>query len=450
MFRRPWLVICAVLGACVMLLAAAALWTLTQALQPQPLAAPGTPIAISDLNAARRLINRDVLRKAFHGEPLTLSLTGAQARALAQDMSARVLHAPATLTLSARHADITLSLPVRQTPLRALHPLGNWLNVHARIRAAPSGPPVLTAVQVGELSVPPALALWVGQRIARAQGLHELTALALAAIETVQLSPTRVSATLRWRPELRAQASALLVPPDMLEALSRYHHQLAHLLNHPPAPESRHDQPRWDRPLHQLLPALMATAQQRSLAHAFTASAPRLEDDAARENRAVLLVLGLYVNRVSLATLVPAARNWPALPARPLTLQGREDLAQHYLTSAALATDLGGRLSDLIGMYKELLDAAPQGQGSGFSFNDLAADKAGVRLGRIAVHDPLELQSRLSQAQSDTDLLPDVRDLPEFLTAAQLQQRYGGIDTPAYRALMDNIDHRIAQTPALR
>ena len=101
-------------------------------------------------------------------------------------------------------------------------------------------------------------------------------------------------------------------------------------------------------------------------------------------------------------------------------------------------------------MYKELLNAAPQGQGSGFSFNDLAADKAGVRLGRIAVHDPLELQSRLSQAQSDTDLLPDVRDLPEFLTAAQLQQRYGGIDTPAYRALMDNIDHRIAQTPALR
>ncbi|MFZ2297652.1 MAG: hypothetical protein WAV91_05290, partial [Aquabacterium sp.] len=123
---------------------------------------------------------------------------------------------------------------------------------------------------------------------------------------------------------------------------------------------------------------------------------------------------------------------------------------QHYLTSAAMATDLGGRLSDLIGMYKELLDAAPQGRGSGFSFNDIAADKAGVRLGRIAVHNPLELQARLTAVQADTDLLPDVRDLPEFLTAAQLHQRYGGIDAPAYRAVMQDIDRRIAQTPALR
>jgi len=97
-----------------------------------------------------------------------------------------------------------------------------------------------------------------------------------------------------------------------------------------------------------------------------------------------------------------------------------------------------------------LLDAAPQGRGSGFSFNDLAADKAGVRLGRLAAHDPLTLQSRLASAQSESDLLPTVSDLPEFLTAAQLQQRYGGIDAPAYQALMRDIDQRIAQTPVLR
>ena len=438
-----------VLGASALLLPAAALWLAAQALQPQPIAAPGAPLAISDLNAARRLISREVLSQAFQGEPLTLALTASQAQALAQDMGARVLHAPSSLHLSEQQADLAVSLPIRQTPLRALHPLGDWLNVRVRLSAPPSGAPVLQAVQVGELKVPPALALWAAQRIAEARGLRSMAELGLAAIETVQLSPTQVSATVRWRAELSAQASALLVPPEMIEALSRAHHQLAQQLR-PAAAQTPATPLHWHRPLSELLPPLMAAAQQRSLALAFTASAPRLHDEAARDNRAALLVLGLYVNRVSLATLVPAARDWPALPVRPVTLQGREDWAQHYLTSAALATDLGGRLSDLIGMYKELLDASPQGRGSGFSFNDIAADKAGVRLGRIAVQQPQALQARMAEVQADTDLLPDVRDLPEFLTAAQLQQRYGGIDAPAYRAVMQDIDRRIAQTPALR
>ncbi|TXJ02222.1 MAG: hypothetical protein E6Q31_02545 [Aquabacterium sp.] len=450
MHRRPWLVICATLGTLVVSGAAVALWGVSMALQAQPSTASGAPLAISDLQSARRLLNRQVLREAFQGQPLTLTLTAAQAEALTQDMAARVLHAPAALTLADQQADLTLSLPLQQTPLRALYPLGAWLNVRVRLQAPPSGPPVLQAVQVGDLSVPPWLARWTAERLARTRGMDQLAMLALAAIERVRLSPTQVSTTVRWRPELSAQASALLVPPDMVEALSRYHHQLARLLSEPLQSDDPHRAPRWDRPLSTLLPALMATAQQTSLASALSASTPHLQDTAARENRAVLVVLGLYVNRVSLATLVPAARDWPALPTRPLTLQGREDLAQHYLTSAALATDLGGRLSDLIGTYKELLDAAPQGRGSGFSFNDLAADKAGVRLGRLAAHDPLTLQSRLASAQSESDLLPTVSDLPEFLTAAQLQQRYGGIDAPAYQALMRDIDQRIAQTPVLR
>ena len=130
-----------VLGASAVLLPAAALWLAAQALQPQPIAAPGAPLAISDLNAARRLISREVLSQAFQGEPLTLALTASQAQALAQDMGARVLHAPSSLHLSEQQADLAVSLPIRQTPLRALHPLGDWLNVRVRLSAPPSGAP---------------------------------------------------------------------------------------------------------------------------------------------------------------------------------------------------------------------------------------------------------------------------------------------------------------------
>ena len=40
------------------------------------------------------------------------------------------------------------------------------------------------------------------------------------------------------------------------------------------------------------------------------------------------------------------------------------------------------RLSDVIGLYKEIEDSRG---GSGFSFNDIAADRAGTRFGEKAV-----------------------------------------------------------------
>lgn len=446
MLRRTWfLVLCALAGT-ILVLAVGALWVTSQALQHQPITSATPSLAVSDLNAARRLISRETLRGAFHGTPLRLSLTGAQAQALLQDASTRLLHAPSSLTLSAQQAEITLSLPIQQTPLRALAPLGTWLNVRARLTAPRQGAPVLSAVTLGALRIPPSVALWAGRRVARSYGLLELAELGLAALESVRLAPQRVALTARWRPELSAQASAMLLPPDMLEAMTRAHHLFAERLNQRDA--HGHQPPHL--PLSEVLPPMMASAQQRSLSAALSADSARLSEHAARENRAVLLVLGLYVNHVSLASVVPEASQWPPLPTRTLTLHGREDLAQHFLTSAAMATDLGGRLSDLIGVYKEMLDASPQGHGSGFSFNDLAADKAGVRLGRLGMKEPVEAQLRLASAQAESDFMPEVQDLPEFMSEKVFRQRFGGLDAPAYEAMMRDIERRVAATPALR
>ena len=224
-----------VLGASAVLLPAAALWLAAQALQPQPIAAPGAPLAISDLNAARRLISREVLSQAFQGEPLTLALTASQAQALAQDMGARVLHAPSSLHLSEQQADLAVSLPIRQTPLRALHPLGDWLNVRVRLSAPPRGAPVLQAVQVGELKVPPALALWAAQRIAEARGLRSMAELGLAAIETV-LDPANggprtpdIGGRARTRDLGRAVAEALHDRNRARTLFATHYHELARL-----------------------------------------------------------------------------------------------------------------------------------------------------------------------------------------------------------------------------
>ena len=129
-----------------------------------------------------------------------------------------------------------------------------------------------------------------------------------------------------------------------------------------------------------------------------------------------------------------------------MVLRGRPDWPLHLLISAALAAEAGSPLSDAIGLYKEVTDAR---QGSGFSFGDLAADRAGIRLGLAARRDPLGLQARLASGVTDDDLLPMVKDLPEDMQEADYKRRFGGVGAPAHQAMVREIDARLDRLPLL-
>ncbi|HEX2011361.1 MAG TPA: hypothetical protein VJN44_10520, partial [Roseateles sp.] len=144
--------------------------------------------------------------------------------------------------------------------------------------------------------------------------------------------------------------------------------------------------------------------------------------------------------------LLPAARDWPR-PALEFGLHGRPDFPMHWLISAALAAQAGGPLADAVGIYKEIADTR---DGSGFSFNDIAADRAGSRLGQLAVREPRRLQQRLAAGVAEPELLPDVSDLPEFLSAAEFRRRYGDTGSAAYRAMMGEIEARLDAQALLR
>ena len=88
--------------------------------------------------------------------------------------------------------------------------------------------------------------------------------------------------------------------------------------------------------------------------------------------------------------------------------------------------------------------------GSGFSFNDMAANRAGTRFGERLLQDPVALQGRLAGGVRDEDLIPPVQDLPEFMPEAEFVRRFGGVGAPAYNALLADIDRRIAALPLLR
>jgi uncharacterized protein YfiM (DUF2279 family) len=183
-----------------------------------------------------------------------------------------------------------------------------------------------------------------------------------------------------------------------------------------------------------LLGEAFKLAQERSKNH-----------DPVAENRAALTVLAeraLGGRLISQRGMVKADRR------AGLKLAGRVDASQHFAFSAFLAATGGEGLSDLAGLYKELKDA--QQGGSGFSFIDLAADRAGSRLGEACTRSrasALKMQSRLADVADANVFFPVVRDLPEFMQQAEFQRRFGGVGQPAYQRMVEQIEARIAGVP---
>lgn len=159
-------------------------------------------------------------------------------------------------------------------------------------------------------------------------------------------------------------------------------------------------------------------------------------------------------NRVALTALAETVLGGRLLSRRGMVrtdrhtgikLAGREDFSQHFALSAFLAATGGEGLSDLAGVYKELKDA--QQGGSGFSFTDLAADRAGSRLGEASTRSrkaALQMQKRLAGVRDAKVFLPAIRDLPEFMPQAEFQRRFGGVGQPAYQRMVEQIEARIA------
>jgi hypothetical protein len=159
------------------------------------------------------------------------------------------------------------------------------------------------------------------------------------------------------------------------------------------------------------------------------------------------LVGAAYLAERNLAALIPEAAGWPRPRRVDLTLAGRYDSAQHFVISAALAAWAGEPLAEAIGVYKELADAS---HGYGFSFADLAADRAGTAFGERIVGRSPALAQLLAGPIADADLLPPLDGLPEFLRQREFRQRYGGPGNPAYDKLIADIERRIIALPLYR
>ena len=176
-------------------------------------------------------------------------------------------------------------------------------------------------------------------------------------------------------------------------------------------------------------------------------------ETATQENSAAILALGYLLGHPTIRTLVgsdvPIAPPLAQLRFRRIALQGRPDWARHYMVSAALVVLANHRTSETLGLQKELLDAE---SGSGFSFGDLMADRAGTLFAIRATQSQswaTEFQSRIANGLSESDFFPAKIDLPEGLSQREFESRFGGVEGIAYDRMVAEIDRRISHCPLL-
>ena len=128
------------------------------------------------------------------------------------------------------------------------------------------------------------------------------------------------------------------------------------------------------------------------------------------------------------------------------TMRGRRDLAQHFFVSAFLTATMGADAAKAAGLTKEYLDAHGA---SGFSFADLAADRAGTRFAEGVLAGRFKL-GLMDQGFSVSVFMPAVDGLSEGLTAAEIASQYGTRDDPRFLQRLQEIDQRIGSLPPYR
>jgi hypothetical protein len=288
--------------------------------------------------------------------------------------------------------------------------------------------------RIGRLPVPKFLIRQVANRVhTRLMDIPRYAAaMAMAGkIQAVDIDDGRLALHFQWDPylaaALAAQAKKQVFPPDHQKRLAGYYNFLVELT----------------RPFE---------GEQTSLMHiikplfGLALENTALSQDPMAENTAVLQVLATHATNQDLAGYLSSTFRDMLSPARPDTvflLHGREDLAQHFLSSAAITVLSSGTLSRSMGVIKEMDDAA---SGSGFSFVDITANEAGIRLGEFAVSGPVNarlLQRRMADLSHESEFMPDIGNLPENMQSDEFAARFTDTHSAAYARMMNRIESRI-------
>jgi hypothetical protein len=420
--------------AVVLVLLAAGLAVLALDTEPA-LGEPAPPSSAEKRRLVERFRGKDP-RKIPPGETCTLRLSGPELDRLAawaaRSVTPRVRTA---VSLAPGGFEATAALRLPRT--------SRWLNLRAAACASIEQGRLAAAdpqLRVGQLAVPGwLLRPATGFLVAGLQGDRDLRRV-LPAVESLALAAD--AATLRYgRVDMPPGLVARLVWGEEASQVARdaVDDQVDQLL------AALAGAPEGDARFGRALEAAFASARERGA----------LSGAAAEENRSAILALGIVLGHPRLAQALGERlddeRRARALRLRTnTTLRGRHDWVRHFSVSAALTVLSAASPSDAAGLLKEELDADG---GSGFSFADLLADRAGTTFAEVATRDDAAaqgMQQRLASGFRVDDFFPAAADLPEGIQDAELQSRYGGVGGALYSQTTAEIERRLSLCAAYR
>lgn len=328
--------------------------------------------------------------------------------------------------------DLAVGAPLLPGPL--------WLNVQARVAPSAHGLRI-DAARVGRLPLPP----WLVQQALRL-GLDrflgpETAAVAMAAVSGVSVAPPQATLALDFQGDSGSRF------------FERLRARLRLAAGAPQDPRRVHVHLWWlERDARS--GALPATGSALPwLRHAITSARTHAEVAPRDELKGALFALALTCGDPEFGAAIgarpPERMTGAGNPCAGATLGGRTDLRQHFVLSAAIYAVTTESAVLGVGELKELLDTT--GGGSGFSFDDMAANLAGARFATAFLAAPPEQwPGMLDRIQSEADLLPSLAGLPSGLSAEAFAAGYGRLDSPEYAALIDEIERRIDALPLYR
>ena len=402
------------------------------ALEDRPLVPASQVVEYADVATGKALLKRILLQVETAGERgTTLAVDESELRSLTALGSRGLpwLDADLSLTPSAISQRMTIRVPPT--------PLGHYLNITLRLAQSRDGI-AIEGLQAGALPLPggwvlPAIAALADRLLPDSQ-----VGLLLASVKGVEIAgdnalfrvqpPADVKARLK---QTVRDVQAARLPEGEAGRVAHYYEFLVTL-----------GRQAWRKSvsLDAFISPLLAEA--RRLAPGSSAQA---------ENRAAIWALAIYFSYGSfenlLGDLVSSQRKL-VFPAWQVTLGGRRDLMLHFVYSAGIALATQQGIGFAAGEFKELLDSGSGG--SGFSFADLAADRAGVRFVEAATSSEASaraLQESMARHQGEGAFFPDITGLREGLGEAQFRAAYGNTASAAYAREVALIDRRISRLP---
>lgn len=328
--------------------------------------------------------------------------------------------------LDNQSAYIQISLPVPEIAAIANNA---YVNLEASLIES-EGLPTIHSLRIGKLTVPDSLTNFVLQQLfSWLKMISPDVRVGMEAFRKIGISHDGIAVTYYWQGWGNSQDDQLSFSAPLFnqQALARlfHYHTFLNQIN-----QQNHAR---SITLSEVLTRLMRETT-RDPSH----------NNTREEIRAAILITAFHALQLPLKLISPEAAKWPPPARARITLDGRADFAMHFISSAAITAYTDTILSDAIGLYKELEDAR---SGSGFSFNDIAANRAGTSLAARIMKSQLSAQkirTAILAGIDDSDLMPYWADLPEHLGEQTFLAKFGGTHTTIYRELINKIEQRVS------